>query len=61
MQADYAYGGPMPRMRLAGAKAYAADESALPTEPGKSTVRVMVQGSVQMLNPTEINQRGLLR
>lgn len=47
VQADY-IGGSMPRMRLAAAKAYSADESPLPTEPGKSTVRVLVQGTVQM-------------
>ena len=48
VQADHVYGGPMPRMRMVEAKAYSNDATPLPTEPGKSTVRVVVQGSVQM-------------
>ena len=48
VQADHVYGGSMPRMRMVEAKAYSNDATPLPTEPGKSTVRVVVQGSVQM-------------
>ena len=48
VQTDHVYGGPMPRMRMVEAKAYSSDAAPLPTEPGKSTVRVVVQGSVQM-------------
>lgn len=41
-------GQPMPAPRVAMAMAKVADESALPTEAGKGTVSVTVQGSVQM-------------
>ena len=43
-----AAGQPMPAPRVAMAMAKVADESALPTEAGKGTVSVTVQGSVQM-------------
>ena len=47
VNADNSYGGGMPRMGMVKSAAYAA-EAPVPTEPGKSNVRVTVHGSVQM-------------